>query len=93
LNGKIDSLPWIDFSIAPETNQILSELIYINQRGYWTINSQPRVNGVLSTDQAVGWGGPGGVVYQKAYLEFFTSPQNLNKFLEVVNTLTSRFNF
>jgi methylenetetrahydrofolate reductase (NADPH) len=93
LNGKVDSLPWIDFSIAPETNRILKELIDVNGKGYWTINSQPRVNGASSTDTSVGWGGPGGVVYQKAYLEFFTSPENLNKFLEVVNTMSPRFNY
>jgi len=71
LTGKIDNLPWIDFPIAPETNSILSELLQLNQSGFWTINSQPRVNGASSNDPAVGWGGSGGVVYQKAYLEFF----------------------
>ena len=31
-----------------------------------------------------GWGGPGGRVYQKAYLEFFTSSNNLDKIRQLV---------
>jgi len=93
LNGKIEQLPWIDFPIQPETNTILRELVDVNQEGFWTINSQPRVNGVQSTDPSVGWGGPGGMLYQKAYLEFFTSPENVNIFLEVVKQYTPRFNY
>lgn len=29
-----------------------------------------------------GWGGPGGYVYQKAYLEFFCSPKKLNALVD-----------
>ena len=39
----------------------------LNQAGYLTINSQPRVNGAPSNDATFGWGRPGGYVYQKAY--------------------------
>jgi len=46
----------------------------MNKNGFLTINSQPRVNGALSTDPKVGWGPKGGYVYQKAYVEFFVSP-------------------
>jgi len=93
LNGKIDQLPWIDFAIQPETNSILNQLLDVNGHGFWTINSQPRVNGAVSTDPQVGWGGPGGIVYQKAYLEFFTSPENVVNFLEVIKQHTPRFNY
>jgi methylenetetrahydrofolate reductase (NADPH) len=54
----------------------------LNNAGFLTINSQPRVDGALSSDPAVGWGGPGGYVYQKAYLEFFTSEANLTNLEE-----------
>jgi methylenetetrahydrofolate reductase (NADPH) len=30
---------------------------------------------VPSSDSEFGWGGPGGIVFQKAYLEFFVSPR------------------
>jgi len=29
-----------------------------------------------------GWGGPGGYVYQKAYVEFFCSPENLQAVIQ-----------
>jgi len=47
-----------------------------------TINSQARVNGALSTDLVYGWGPAGGVVYQKAYVEFFCSPAILKTLKE-----------
>jgi methylenetetrahydrofolate reductase (NADPH) len=37
---------------------------------------------VSSTDPAVGWGGTGGYVYQKAYLEFFCSRPLLDRLTE-----------
>ena len=39
-------------------------------------------NGVSSTDPVVGWGGAGGYVYQKAYLEFFTTKDKLKTILK-----------
>lgn len=87
LDGQIDQLPWIEGSIGLETNIIKTNLITINQKGFWTINSQPRVNGAPSSDKSVGWGGPNGVVYQKAYVEFFTSPQHLQVLLRVLRDM------
>ncbi|HJL63194.1 MAG TPA: hypothetical protein QGH36_03220, partial [Candidatus Marinimicrobia bacterium] len=51
-----------------------------------TINSQPKINGVPSEDAEVGWGGPGGRIYQKAYLEFFTSKDKLDKLLKSISS-------
>lgn len=36
-----------------------------------------------------GWGGKGGLVYQKAYIECFTSPSNLRKLMDICNTKPS----
>jgi methylenetetrahydrofolate reductase (NADPH) len=36
------------------------KLSALNAAGYLTINSQPPLNGVSSTDAEFGWGGPGG---------------------------------
>lgn len=49
----------------------------MNLAGYLTINSQPAVNGVRSTDRYYGWGPSNGYVYQKAYLEFFVEGEKL----------------
>lgn len=37
------------------------------------------MNGAPSSDPKVGWGGEGGYVFQKAYLEFFCSPELLHR--------------
>ena len=52
--------------------------------GFLTINSQPRVNGVPSADPHVGWGGTDGYVFQKAYVEFFTTPQLMDRLVAVL---------
>ncbi|RKP40273.1 MTHFR-domain-containing protein [Dimargaris cristalligena] len=45
----------------------------ITERSILTIASQPPVDGQPSADPAVGWGPPGGLVYQKPFVEFFIS--------------------
>jgi len=87
--GEIPILPWCDNSLAHETELIKDQLIFLNKNGFLSINSQPRINGVSSTDEKVGWGPKGGYIYQKAYVEFFTSPQNLTVFIETVKNFPS----
>jgi len=76
-------LPWNDTPLASESNVIGSELHRLNASGFLTINSQPRVNAAPSDDKVHGWGGAGGYVYQKAYVEFFVSPENLQRLLRL----------
>ena len=52
------------------------------RKGYLTINSQPAINGELSCHPVYGWGGSGGRVYQKAYVEFFCNAEKLEKLIE-----------
>jgi methylenetetrahydrofolate reductase (NADPH) len=85
--GKINSLPWCEIPLAIESKQISKELTKLNESGFFTINSQPKINGAPSEDPDVGWGSPGGRVYQKAYLEFFTSKDKLDKLLETLDSL------
>jgi methylenetetrahydrofolate reductase (NADPH) len=81
--GKLKSSPWSELDgLQPETRIINEQLGNINLKGFLTINSQPAVNGEKSDSQIVGWGGPGGYVYQKAYLEFFCSSEKLNALVE-----------
>lgn len=79
INGEIPRLPWCETPVHLETLPLKVKLVAINRAGFLTINSQPRVNGAPSTDSAVGWGMPDGFVYQKAYLEFFVAPSNLER--------------
>mmetsp|Transcript_1827 Transcript_1827/g.4212 ORF Transcript_1827/g.4212 Transcript_1827/m.4212 type:complete len:622 (+) Transcript_1827:238-2103(+) len=86
IGGKIPRLPWCEFSILMETVPLKERLIRLNKSGFLTINSQPRVNGASSNDEIVGWGESDGYVYQKAYVEFFTSPERI----KVVEKLAKR---
>ncbi len=84
VEGKIPILPWCETPTQAETHIISAPLAAFNRAGFLTINSQPAVNGEKSDHPVFGWGGSGGRVYQKAYIEFFTSPELLAIILEVV---------
>ena len=77
VEGLIPILPWCESAPQAETNTIQIRLSRINRFGFMTINSQPAVNGEISDHPIFGWGGHGGRVYQKAYVEFFCSPERL----------------
>lgn len=79
--GQLPALPWSDQAPSSETSVIASQLAKLNEMGFLTINSQPAVDGARSDDRIHGWGPPNGYVYQKAYLEFFVSPQLLDALL------------
>jgi len=59
--------------LREETATIRKELLHlIEDKGWWTVASQPAVNGVRSDDPIFGWGPQGeGFVFQKAFVEFF----------------------
>ena len=66
-------LPWSESAtLSSETTIITSELTALTkQKGFWTIASQPAVDGLPSAHTIHGWGPPGGFVFQKAFVEFF----------------------
>jgi len=64
-NKIIKHFPWTDEELSLETSLIQKDLVEYNRRGILTINSQPAVNGKLSSDPIVGWGTVNGYVYQK----------------------------
>ena len=82
LNGKISSLPWSDTGLSVEVDDIRAELLDLNRRGLLTINSQPAINGVKSSDPVHGWGPHGGYCYQKAYLELLVPPSLIDLIIE-----------
>ncbi|ROT38642.1 methylenetetrahydrofolate reductase [Sodiomyces alkalinus F11] len=74
LKREVDSLPWSESPLTAEASPIRDDLIDLNKRGLITINSQPAVSGVKSSDPVHGWGPPNGYVYQKSYLELLVHP-------------------
>ncbi|XP_043854162.1 methylenetetrahydrofolate reductase isoform X2 [Dromiciops gliroides] len=90
---RVTCLPWNDEPLAAETSLMKEELQKVNRRGILTINSQPNINGKPSTDPIVGWGPSGGYVFQKAYLEFFTSSETVEALLQVLKKYELRVNY
>ncbi|KAI1197296.1 methylenetetrahydrofolate reductase 2 [Nemania serpens] len=73
LKGELTAIPWTEEEVHEETGVITDQLIQLNQRGLWTVASQPAVNGSRSEDLTFGWGPRNGFVFQKAFVEFFIS--------------------
>ena len=81
---KVTKTIFNEDALSGETELIADKLAEINSKGVLTVNSQPSVNCAPSTDPRVGWGHPGGYVFQKAYLEFFTSEESIAALLQVL---------
>ncbi|KAF9883959.1 hypothetical protein FE257_002641 [Aspergillus nanangensis] len=80
VSGQLHMVPWSEGGaeegtegLNPETETIRPELLnLIDGKGWWTLASQPAVNGVRSDDPTFGWGPPReGFVFQKPFVEFF----------------------
>ena len=71
IEGDLGALPWSEQGLSPETSTISKELLALNAKGWWTVASQPAVNGVRATDPIFGWGPKNGYVFQKPFVEFF----------------------
>lgn len=71
LNGEIDAIPWSEEGLNAETETIRPQLLALIKKGWWTVASQPAVNGIRSTDATFGWGPKNGFVFQKPFVEFF----------------------
>lgn len=82
VEGKINLLPWNEVPMREESRLISNDLLRLNKMGFLTINSQPMLNGIESENPQYGWGGKGGRVYQKAYVECFAAPELLDKLLK-----------
>lgn len=84
MEGRCSRLPWCEEPLQLETLHLIERLSAINRAGFLTINSQPSLNGINSEDPVFGWGGAGGLLYQKAYLEFFAAPPQFERIRHLV---------
>ena len=82
---ELKKFPFSEGPISQESNLIREALIKLNQNKLLTINSQPNVNGVPSSDPIFGWGPAKGYIYQKAYYEFFIPEQLVEPLVEHLN--------
>lgn len=71
LEGQLTAIPWSEEGLNEETNSIKTQLLNLNKKGWWTVASQPAVNGLKSSHSVFGWGPKNGFVFQKAFVELF----------------------
>ncbi|TKA81254.1 hypothetical protein B0A55_02368 [Friedmanniomyces simplex] len=71
LEGKIDAIPWSEEALQAETLTIKEQLLGLVEKGWWSVASQPAVNGKRSNDPVFGWGPKNGFVFQKPFVELF----------------------
>lgn len=71
LKSELRAIPWSEEEFNAETDTIKDQLLALNSRGWWTVASQPAVNGLRSSDATFGWGPANGFVFQKAFVECF----------------------
>ena len=90
VSGELYIVPWSEGGaeegtdgLNPETELIKPELLkLIDGRGWWTLASQPGVNGVRSDHPVFGWGPQGeGFVFQKPFVEFFCPSKDYKSIL------------
>lgn len=86
LHSEISDTPFSDVPLSEESQIILPQLEKLTKRGWWTVGSQPAVNGAKSTDPIFGWGPPGGYVYQKAFVEFFALEADVERIISKVES-------
>ncbi|KAK6455192.1 methylenetetrahydrofolate reductase [Scheffersomyces xylosifermentans] len=86
LKGELKSLPWSDGPIGEDTSLIVDNLIKLNQKGFFTMNSQPALNAIKSSEKVYGWGPKNGYVYQKQYLEFFCHKDLLDQLVHKIDS-------
>ncbi|CCL99999.1 uncharacterized protein FIBRA_02024 [Fibroporia radiculosa] len=79
LHSKIATTPFSPTPLSLESLIIIQHLERLTRKGWWTVGSQPAINGASSSDEIVGWGPRGGYVYQKPFVEFFADAADLKK--------------
>lgn len=85
LKGQLKSLPWSDGPIGADTAVIVDNLIKLNEKGFFTLNSQPCLNATKLNDPIHGWGPKNGYVYQKQYLEFLCRKNSVDALLSKID--------
>ena len=86
LSEEIPCIPWCDAPLMQETVCIRSHLLSLNLDvpGWWSVGSQPAVDGAPSSDPTFGFGPKGGFVFQKAFVELFVSAADKDRIVSLI---------
>ncbi|KAM4056078.1 methylenetetrahydrofolate reductase [Hirsutella rhossiliensis] len=86
MQGELAAIPWSEEELMAESSTIQPRLIELNSKGWWTVASQPAVNGAPSSDGTFGWGPANGFVFQKSFVEFFLPSDDWKTLLDRLNS-------
>lgn len=70
--------PFSQGPLSPESLTIMAHLERLTKKSWWTVGSQPAVDGISSLDRVFGWGPKGGYVFQKGFVEFFCEREDVD---------------
>lgn len=90
VEGKLSCIPWCDIPVWDETVQLLPTLLHLNQpkstggKSWWTVGSQPAVDGIDSSDPTFGFGPSNGFIFQKSFVEFFVTQEEKEALVRAV---------
>ena len=90
VDGRLACMPWCDIPVWDETMQLLPALLHLNSppsaggKAWWTVGSQPAVDGCDSTDPTFGFGPQGGYIFQKAFVELFMNENDKNALVQMI---------
>ncbi|KAI9726058.1 MAG: hypothetical protein M1828_002066 [Chrysothrix sp. TS-e1954] len=94
LKGELSGIPWSEEALSDETAMIRDQMLAMNERGWWTISSQPAVDSVRSDDEVLGWGPRvGGWVWQKPFVEFFLPSEDWTKLKAKLDKLEDQVSY
>lgn len=79
LHSKLATTPFSPEPLCPESLAIIRHLERLTKKNWWTVGSQPPIDGAKSSDEVVGWGPKGGYVYQKCFVEFFVEKADVDR--------------
>ncbi|CDZ97433.1 methylenetetrahydrofolate reductase [Phaffia rhodozyma] len=84
LRSEIPSIPWCTSPLESESRAILPLLLRLNspEKGWWTVGSQPTLDGTPSEDPIYGFGPRGGYIFQKSFVEFFVKESEVREIEE-----------
>lgn len=85
IQGELSAIPWSEEELLDESSAIKPHLLQLNSKGWWTVASQPAVNGLRSSDPTFGWGPTNGFVFQKSFVEFFIPSSDWSALREKLN--------
>lgn len=78
LHSRVTTTPFSPTPLSLESLTILTQLENLTRKSWWTVGSQPAVDGASSSDEVFGWGPRGGYVYQKGFVEFFADKSTVD---------------